>query len=86
MSTLEVGDACGVCSKCGKEICRPRPADFAVCDCWEYCPICGRLMEPYTPDLSPGSYEKDDIHVVRVCSYHSPPYKSKQLPVEVRLR
>jgi len=81
----EVGDACGKCSQCGKEICRPRPADLAVCDCWEYCPICGRLMESFTPDLTPSAYESGDIDVVRVCNYHSPSYKSKLKPVEVRL-
>jgi len=81
----EVGSACGVCSQCSKEICRPRPADLAVCDCWEYCRICGRRMDVFTPDLSPGSYEKDDMYVVRICTHHTPPYKSKLKPVEVRL-
>jgi len=58
----KVGDACGVCSRCGKEICRLRPADLAVCDCWEYCPQdhgkgpYGTKMVPYTPDLTPNTY------------------------------
>jgi len=81
----EVGDACGTCQKCGKEICRPRPADLAVCSCWEYCPICRRKMEPYTPDLTPSAYEPGDVDVVMVCMHHTPPYKSKLKPVEVRL-
>jgi predicted amidophosphoribosyltransferase len=81
----KVGYAVGTCSKCDKEISRLRPADYAVCDCHEYCPLCGRKMEPFTPDLSPGSYEKDDINVVRICAHHKPPYKSKLRPVEVRL-
>lgn len=59
---VEVGDVCGVCSKCGKEICRPRPADVGVCDCSEYCPQdhgkgpYGTVMEDYTPDLTPSTY------------------------------
>ena len=80
-----VGMVCGKCSQCGKEICRPRPADLAVCDCWEYCPICGRKMDTYTPDLTPSSYESGDLDVVMVCMHHTPPYKSKLKPVEVRL-
>jgi hypothetical protein len=82
---VKVGYACGACSRCGKKICRPRPADIAVCDCWEYCPLDGKKMEPYAPDLTPSTYEKGDIDVVMVCNQHTPPYKSKQKPVEVRL-
>lgn len=89
----QVGQATGTCSRCGREISRPRPADLAVCDCWEYCPFdhgdgCfATKMDPYTPDLSPGSYEKGDMDVVRVCNHsdHKTPYKSKQGPIEVRL-
>ena len=60
--TVKVGYACGVCPRCGKEICRSRPADLAVCDCWEYCPRnhgkgpYGTKMEDYTPDLTPSTY------------------------------
>jgi hypothetical protein len=82
---VKVSQACGVCSNCGKTVCRLRPADLAVCDCWEYCPRCGKKMELFTPDLSPQSYETGDMNVVRVCREHVPPYKSKQKPVEVRL-
>jgi len=46
---VKVGYACGVCPKCGKKICRPRPADYAVCDCWTYCPLDGKKMEPFNP-------------------------------------
>jgi len=80
-----VGMVCGKCSQCGKTLCRPRPTDLAVCDCDEYCPICGRRMDAYTPDLSPSSYESGDMDVVRICTHHTPPFKSKLKPVEVRL-
>jgi hypothetical protein len=81
----QTGNACGTCSQCGKEICRPRPADIAVCDCWEYCPMCGRKMDAFTPDLTPTTYESGDMDVIKICTHHTPPYKSKVMPVEVRL-
>jgi len=82
----KVGHACGKCSECGKIICRRRPADLAVCDCWIYCPFCGRKMEPYKPDTQALQfYTKENIDVVMICRYHTPPHKSKQKPVEVIL-
>ena len=50
---MTVGLARGICGNCGREIARPRPADVAVCDCWEYCPTdhgkgpYGTPLEPY---------------------------------------
>jgi len=92
--TVEVGLAVGKCPKCGKEIARPRPADVAVCDCWEYCPK-GHLMEPYTPDLTLQTYGpidgksvsgdlKHPIMIIRWCPVCK--YYSAQLPVEVQLK
>ena len=61
-------------------------ADYAVCDWHIYCPLCGAKMPPYTPDLTPASYKSEKgIDVLYVCNNHSPPYYSKQKPVEVRL-
>ena len=61
-------------------------ADYAVCDWHIYCPLCGAKMTPYTPDLTPTSYKSEKgIDVLYVCNNHSPPYYSKQKPVEVRL-
>ncbi len=34
----KVGLAVGRCGRCGKTLSRPRPMDYAVCDCWQYCP------------------------------------------------
>ncbi|MFQ6073655.1 MAG: hypothetical protein ACE5KC_00405 [Candidatus Bathyarchaeia archaeon] len=81
----KAGWVCGVCPKCNKTLCRKRPADLAVCDCWMYCPLCGRKMEPYTPDLTPQFYTKEDIDIVMICRYHTPPHKSTQKPVTVTL-
>ena len=58
----QVGYACGTCPRCGKEICRTRPADLAICDCWEYCPQdhgkgpYATKMVPYSPDMTPNTY------------------------------
>jgi len=81
----QVGYASGVCSKCGKTLFRPRPADVAICDCWEYCPLCGAKMTSYTPDLTPSTYESGEMDIVMVCNNHTPPHKSKVKPVEVFL-
>lgn len=83
---VKVGYACGVCPKCNKTICRRRPADLAVCGCWMYCPLCGRKMQSHTPDLTPQFYVKGDMDVVMICANHTPPYESKQKPVEVILK
>ena len=83
---VKVGYAQGKCSVCGKLLIRKRPADLAVCGCYEYCPLCGEKMTPYTPDLTPTTYESDKgLEVFYVCNNHTPPYYSKQKPVEVKL-
>lgn len=52
----------GTCSRCGKTIRRKAPIDYAVCDCWQYCPVdhgtgaYSTKMEPYEPDLNPATY------------------------------
>jgi len=86
MAVPKVGFAVGTCPRCGKTLRRRRPADYGVCDCYEYCPLCGKKMEAYTPDLTPTTYESDKgLEVFYVCNNHTPPYYSKQKPVEVRL-
>jgi len=54
-----------------------------------YCPLDGKKMTPYTPDLTPSAYESDKgLDVVmwhNSPSDHEQPYYSKQKPVEVRL-
>jgi len=89
MSFTKVGYACGVCPVCGRKIYRPRPADLAICDCFKVCPLCGREMTPYIPDLTPSTYgfgePKNAMHTLYYCTFHSPPYYSKQKPVEVQL-
>ncbi|HLE74933.1 MAG TPA: hypothetical protein VI864_02685 [Candidatus Bathyarchaeia archaeon] len=82
----------GKCSRCGREYFADH-SDVVVCDCWEICPLCGERMEPYTPDLAPGSYGRDgkrDLLIMRVCNNlvghadHAPVY-SEVKPVEVEL-
>jgi len=88
LTTLERGFAVGKCSKCGKIITRPRPIDTAECDCWKHCPLCGELMEPYKPDLSPETYgydKKREMKILMVCNRHIPPFLSTQKPEEVFL-
>ena len=58
-------------------------------------------MTPFIPDLTPATYRNEDAHNVKggtaesseqsieilyVCNNHSPPYYSKQKPVEVHLK
>lgn len=96
----KIGFAEGTCSKCGKILRRRRPADIAVCDCYEYCPLCGAKMTPFSPDLTPGTYGAEesfalkgqavsspewDMETLYVCNNHTPPHYSSQKPVEVRL-
>jgi len=98
--TAKVGFAQGTCPVCGKLLIRKRPADLAVCDCYEYCPLCGTKMTPFTPDLTPSTYGAEEsgglkgqavenaeagIETIMVCSNHTPPYYSRQKPVEVKL-
>ena len=76
----------GECPRCGKVHYSNRKDDVVVCDCWRYCPICGAEMMSYTPDLAPETYCADgkrDFAVLMVCTFHSPPFYSKQKPVEV---
>lgn len=80
----KIGFAEGKCGVCGKTFRRRRPADVAVCDCYEYCPVCGTKMTSYTPDLSPTAYDSGELDILFQCS--SCGYKSKQKPVEVRLK
>lgn len=75
--------ACGICQNCGRELCRRRPATVAYCQCWKICPLCGKEMVPYTPDLTPNVYESGDLEVVMYCPECR--HKSKRTPVEVEL-
>lgn len=86
MTVPKVGFAEGECPACGRTLRRRRPAEYAVCDCYERCPLCGAKMTPYTPDLTPTTYESEKgLRVLYVCNSHTPPYYSKQKPVEVKL-
>ena len=82
MGVPKIGYASGTCPKCGRLLIRKRPADLAVCDCYEYCPLCDEKMEAYTPDLTPSTYTEgfDILFQCPNCGY-----KSKQKPVEVHL-
>jgi hypothetical protein len=80
---VKIGYAEGVCGVCGKTLRRRRPADVGVCDCYLYCQLCGTKMVPYTPDLSPTTYESGEIDVLFQCPNCG--YKSKTKPQEVRL-
>jgi len=82
MVAAKIGFAEGTCSKCGRTLRRRRPADYAVCDCYLYCPRCGAKMAPYTPDLTRFTY-REGLDVLFQCSNCG--YKSTQKPVEVRL-
>jgi len=94
----KIGYAEGTCPKCGKTLRRRRPADLAVCDCYEYCSVCTPAytvkMDPYTPDLTPPTYgpiegetatgdTKSPIKILYRCPKCG--YYSAQLPVEVKL-
>jgi len=86
MGVPKVGYAKGICPNCGKTLIRKRPVDMAVCDCYLYCPLCGKEMVPYTPDLTPTTYEPEKgLNVHYVCNNHAQSYYSKQKPVEVKL-
>lgn len=91
----KIGFAEGTCSKCGKTLRRRRPADIAVCDCYLYCPLCGKKMQPYTPDLTPSTYgpieseeatgdTESPMNILYFCA--SCRYYSAQVPVEVKLK
>lgn len=68
MGVPKVGYAFGKCNVCGREYQVKRPApDFIVCDCYRYCPLEGwtKLMQPYTPDLTPSIYKAEESHAVK---------------------
>jgi len=76
----------GKCSLCGKIHYSDRKGDVIVCDCWQYCPLCGAEMAAYTPDLALNTYGIDgkrDLNILMVCTNHSPEFFSTQKPVEV---
>lgn len=76
----------GKCPRCGKMHYSDRKNDAIICDCWQYCSLCGAEMAPYTPDLAANTYGVDgkrDLAVLMVCDQHSPPFYSTQKPVEV---
>jgi len=86
--TVKVGLAFGRCPKCGRVYVAHRPTQPIQCDCWRTCPICGREMKPYTPDLTPSTYGLDgkgNLKILLWCDRHTPPYYSSQKPVEVTL-
>jgi len=95
---VKIGYAKGTCSRCGKTLTRRRPADYAVCDCCRFCPVCTpaytQPMDPYTPDLTPSTYGSIEgetvtgdteapIKILYRCSRCG--WLSADLPVEVRL-
>jgi hypothetical protein len=76
----------GKCSRCGKTHYSPRQGDIVVCDCWQYCPMCGAEMAPYAPDLALNTYgfdDRRDLAVLMVCTLHFPMFFSSRKPVEV---
>jgi len=64
--TTKVGNASGTCPICGRLLIRRRPADYAVCDCYKYCPLCTPAytvpMIPFAPDLTPSVYRNEKVH------------------------
>lgn len=93
--SVKIGYAEGTCPECGRTLRRRRPTDYAVCDCFQYCPLCDNKMEPYTPDLSPSTYgpiESDTavgdtespVKILYYCSTCR--YYSARMPVEVSLQ
>jgi len=83
----------GKCPNCGKTHYSDRKDDIVVCDCWKYCPTCGALMEPYTPDLASKTYGMDgrrDLKILMVCNNiaqhpSNSPFYSEIKPVEVEM-
>jgi hypothetical protein len=76
----------GKCPVCRKVHYSDRKDDVVVCDCWQYCPLCGAEMTPYTPDMASKTYGidgKSDMLILMVCTNHPPPFYSTQKPVEV---
>jgi len=76
----------GKCRLCGKVHFSDLKGDVIVCDCWQYCPLCGAEMTPYTPDLALSTYGidgKQDLQTLMVCTNHSSPFFSTQKPIEV---
>lgn len=79
----KIGYAIGKCGTCGKTLRRHRPAEYAVCNCYLYCPLCGEKMNSYAPDLSLKAYKSGELDVLFQCPNCS--HKSKLRPVEVML-
>jgi len=98
---MKVGYAEGICQRCGKTFMRPRPIDYAVCDCYKYCPndhgkgSYATEMTPYTPDPYISTYRPiktegpawGDIEQPLKILYRCSicGYHSAQRPVEVKL-
>ena len=89
---VKVGDAVGKCPACGREYRRPRPVVLpVVCDCYRDCPMCGATMEPYSPDLDPTTYGREEnpygqsarMDTIMRCPECG--YLSSRKPVEVEL-
>lgn len=93
----------GVCGACGRIIRCESPVPLVVlCDCYRVCPLCGAIMKPYTPDLSPRVYGSENrvefdplglaervegmIGTLYFCPNHRPPYYSRRCPIEVELK
>jgi hypothetical protein len=98
---VNVGFASGTCPRCGRILYRRRPAEVAVCPCWEFCPsnhgngAFSTKMDPYTPDLTPTTYGPiggegeawgDLEHPIHIVRVCPVcKFHSAQLPVEVAL-
>lgn len=83
--TAKTGYAQGTCTVCGKLIIRERPADYAVCDCYRYCPLCTPAytvpMTPFTPDLTPSAYRNEKVHEVKGQGAEPPEWTSETIYV-----
>lgn len=96
--TSKVGFAEGTCPECGRVWRREHPADLAICDCYRICPICGKEMQFYSPDMDPRTYRSEDVddptglaekHEATIRTrYHCPDcdHYGDGEPVEVELR
>jgi len=87
--TPKIGYVQGTCPECGRTYRAPRPAMPVLCDCYQYCPLCGNKMAAYVPDLTPSTYRtsqsEPSMKTLYVCNNHTPPYYSSLKPVEVNL-
>jgi len=80
---MKVGYVQGTCPICGKILVRKRPADYAVCDCYRYCPLCDPPhavpMTIFTPDLTPSTYRNEKAHSVKGGNAEPPEWTSETL-------